>query len=257
MALFRRKKPTDATDGLVTAEEHATEDAPTDAGGPLLGPFDESDADQADPDLPRLDLGALRIPGIPGVNLQVEADPNTGQVVAVTAVQEDGAVQLQAFAAPRTEGLWDELRAEMLAELQAGPLPVEEDEGAFGPELRAMVPAVTPDGQQAAQPVRFTGVDGPRWFLRVVFLGRAAVAPDPDDDLHRMIRQIIVVRGGEAKAPRQALELKLPPEAMAASEDEADDADDVGEDAGETEEGGPDYGSLDPYERGPEITEIR
>ncbi|MGV1005289.1 MAG: DUF3710 domain-containing protein [Candidatus Nanopelagicales bacterium] len=249
MALFRRNKKQDDVAALAEDDSESAEPASTE---PASGPFDEADGHLADSALPRLDLGSLRIPGIPGIDLQVEADPNSGQVVAVTAIQNDGAVQLQVFAAPRSESLWDELRAEMLAELQKGTLPVEEAEGAFGPELRAMVPAVTPDGQQAAQPVRFTGVDGPRWFLRMVFMGRAAVAPDPADDLHRMIREVVVVRGGEAKAPRQALELRLPSEATA-SDDDAE-LEEVDEDS---EDDGRDYGQLDPFERGPEITEIR
>ena len=38
-----------------------------------------------------------------------------GDVVAVTLVLDDGALQLQPFAAPRSEGIWDEVRAEIRA----------------------------------------------------------------------------------------------------------------------------------------------
>ena len=265
MALFRRRATPDELPDEVEeleAAEDLDEESPDDSGDPGAstaaradGPFDSAEAELADSSLPRLDLGSLLIPGLPGIQVQVEADPSTQQVRAVTGVAGDAAVQLQPFAAPRSEGIWDEIRAEMLAEISAtAGATVTEGEGAFGPELRAVVPARTPDGTQVLQPLRFTGIDGPRWFLRAVFLGRAAVEPDPDDVLHTLVRQTIVVRGGEAMAPRDPLPLRLP-------EQESDAAEGQGADeelAGDAEDDVPSrYDDLDPFERGPEITEIR
>jgi hypothetical protein len=277
MALFRRRATPDevpseelrdAVDG--TGDDDVADDATDDAAGGLghdgldlraEGPFDVSEADRADAELPRLDLGSLRIPGLPGVGVQVEADQATNEVRAVTAVVEDAAVQLQAFAAPRHEGLWGEIREEMLAEIRGtADSQVTEAEGPFGPELRAIIPARTPDGQQVLQPLRFAGVDGPRWFLRVVFLGRAAVEPDPDDLLHALVRQTIVVRGGEAMAPRDPLPLRLPeqpPAGMAEGTDEDTDADTADPDDEQSGDAPSRYADLDPFERGPEITETR
>jgi hypothetical protein len=300
MALFRRRssrdeavdEPRDDLAGDVGPEEDdelldGEQDAPeagTAAARPAAerrdGPFDESEADLADPSVPRLDLGSLRIPGLPGIGVQVEADQATGAVRAVTAVLSDAGVQLQAFAAPRTEGLWDELREEMLAELAATPqAKVTEHDGPFGPEVRAIVPGRGPDGQQVLQALRFTGVDGPRWFLRAVFLGRAAVEPDPDDVLHALVRQTIVVRGTEAMAPRDPLPLRLPeqpPAGMAEAgdlpgagagagevepdagvDDPVDDLDLVDDEADDADEAPSRFTGIDPFERGPEITEIR
>ena len=283
MALFRRRSasnaaPDELTDEVVEELTEAAEtgaepgdDAPapdaTDAGyDRSAGPFDESEADLADQELPRLDLGSLRIPGLPGVQVQVEVDQNSQEVRAVTAIAGDGAVQLQALAAPRSEGLWEELRAEMLAELtSAQGATVSGDTGAFGPELRAVVPARSPEGKQVMQPLRFTGVDGPRWFLRAVFMGRAAVQPDPDDVLHTLVHQTIVVRGTDARAPRDPLPLRLPeqpPTGLSADPD--DPATEVALDVEEMDEAETSaqdvpsrYTDLDPFERGPEITEIR
>lgn len=243
MGLFRRNK--NAADQQA-ADAAAAEEAA--AAAPVTGPWDVSDEDRADADLPRLDLGSLRIPGLPEVDLQVEAEPATGEIAFVTAVAGEAAVQLQAFAAPRSMGLWEEVRAEMLAELTAGAAQVQEVDGPFGPELRALIPAQAPDGRPGLQPVRFAGIDGPRWFLRVVFLGRAAVEPDPADDLHRLVRETIVVRGSQARAPREQLPMQLPAQAH---EEFAHAAE------GEEDEDEPDYSTLDPFERGPEITEIR
>ncbi len=269
MALFKRRSAPEGAEGLeegVDAVDSVDEvediegaesvEGAADAPGPGFdrsqGPFDESESELADQDVPRLDLGSLRIPGLPGIGVQVEADPNTQEVRAVTGVGDGAAVQLQAFAAPRSEGLWDEIRAEMLAELaETAGARVAEGEGSFGPEIRGMLPARTPEGEQVTQPVRFVGIDGPRWFLRAVFLGRAAVEPDPDDALHLLVRQTIVVRGPSAMAPRDPLPLALPAQPVS-PEDAADtEVEDDLEDAEEK------FADLDPFERGPEITEIR
>ena len=269
MALFRRRSTPEGAEGF---DEHGdlAEDVEDLEGSDLTdedegnssgaagsgfdrsrGPFDESETDLADQDIPRLDLGSLRIPGLPGIGVQVEADPNTQEVRAVTGVGDQAAVQLQAFAAPRSEGLWDEIRAEMLAELaETAGAQVSEGEGAFGPEVRGTLPSRTPEGQQVIQPVRFVGIDGPRWFLRAVFLGRAAVEPDPQDALHQLVRQTIVVRGASAMAPRDPLPLTLPAQPVTADEGAEEEPD-------ETEAADDRFTDLDPFERGPEITEIR
>jgi hypothetical protein len=282
MALFRRRSTRDEgpdedlreeMDAAVEPDEVDELEEPEDEADSGLaprpgGPFDESEEHRADQDLPRLDLGSLRIPGLPGVGVQVEADQATGAVRAVTAVLSDAGVQLQAFAAPRSEGLWAELREEMLTELSStANAKVSEHVGPFGPELRAILPARTPEGQQVLQALRFTGIDGPRWFLRAVFLGRAAVEPDPDDVLHTLVRQTIVVRGGEAMAPRDPLPLRLPEqppagmaqEGSAPDDEDADDLVDAVPDEGDDEDDDAPsrYAGLDPFERGPEITEIR
>ncbi|HEX6887079.1 MAG TPA: DUF3710 domain-containing protein [Candidatus Nanopelagicales bacterium] len=273
MALFRRRAtpdevpPEELRDDLDAMVDEEADPAGQEhgGGGPghdgidlrTQGPFDVTEADSADQELPRLDLGSLRIPGLPGVGVQVEADQATNEVRAVTAVVEDAAVQLQAFAAPRSEGLWAEIRDEMLAEIRGtADTQVAEAEGPYGPELRAVIPARTPDGQQVLQPLRFAGIDGPRWFLRVVFLGRAAVEPDPDDLLHDLVRQTIVVRGPDAMAPRDPLPLRLPEQPPAGVAELADgERDDAEED--DAADRPSRYAELDPFERGPEITETR
>ena len=148
MALFRRRSAHDEAEDLAGAPTADLDEASADAQGQaevepadtgwsrVDGPYDHSEADQADQSLPRLDLGSLLIPGLPGIGVQVEAAPNTQQVRAVTAVAQEAAVQVQAFAAPTSSGIWDEIRAEMLAELSAtSGATVEEHEGPFGPEL--------------------------------------------------------------------------------------------------------------------------
>jgi hypothetical protein len=101
------------------------------------------------------------------------------------------------------------------------------------------------------------GIDGPRWFLRVVFLGNAAIDPDPEDSLHRVVRQTIVVRGGSAMPPRDPLPLTLPADATSAGPGDEAEVDDEVDDEGVPDGAEDRYADLNPFERGPEITETR
>jgi len=205
------------------------------------GPFDIGDV--TDPAAGgRVDLGGLWLPGRPGLEVRIEADQTTGEVVAVSLVLGEGALQVQPFAAPRSEGIWDDVRAEIRSGITRQGGTADEVQGPLGTELRTRVPVRAADGSQAVQPARFIGVDGPRWFLRGVITGRPALEPDTDADLVALFRDVVVVRGGEAMAPRDPIALHLPTAAVPDEEPE--------DDAAETS------GDLKPFERGPEITEI-
>jgi hypothetical protein len=60
--------------------------------------------------------------------------------------------------------------------------------------------------------VRFVGVEGPRWFLRGLFLGLAA-EPGGSPEVEQVFRDIVVVRGAEAMPPGEALPMRLPTQA--------------------------------------------
>ncbi len=206
------------------------------------GPFDSAELDGPDDD-GRIDLGALRIAGVPGMELRLEVDEAAGHVVGATAVIGDSAVQIQAFAAPRSMGIWDDIRSEIAESILAQGGTADEAHGPLGTELRTRMPSAGPDGRTVFAPARFTGVDGPRWFLRAVFSGRAANDEQAAAPLLQVVRDTVVVRGESAMAPREMLTLTLP-EAV--------------EPSGEPTPDGPVQTSdLKPFERGPEITEVR
>jgi hypothetical protein len=177
------------------------------------------------------------------MELRIDYDEGTGAVGAVTVVMGTAALQLQPFAAPRTIGIWDEVRPEIAAGItQQGGVATEKD-GPFGIELRARIPGVLPDGSSGTQLVRFVGVDGPRWFLRGVLTGAAYDDPAAAAPLEDVFRNAVVVRGSDPMPPREPIPLRLPQQAAPPAGDEAD------EPSGKA--------PLDPFERGPEITEVR
>lgn len=205
---------------------------------------DEADADEQEQSqaVPRLDLGGLRVALFEGVELRVDVDQESGQVAAVTVVDGPSAVQLTAFAAPRREGIWDGVRGEIAGSVSGAGGTVDQVVGIFGDELHAMLPGDATTGVKGLVPVRFVGVDGPRWFLRGLFTGPAARDPGAASRLEDAFRRCVVVRGDDPMAPGEALTLRMPeaiPEGLAAE--------------GTDDERAP----LAPPRRGPEITEIR
>lgn len=174
-----------------------------DGPAPEHGPYDSR---QAPDGVQRLDLGSLLIPALEGVEVRVQANPDGG-VEQVVLVHGDSALQLGVFAAPRSEGIWDEVRAEIAAAMKSDGAAPQEFDGPYGVELAARVN--TPEGPAD---VRFVGVDGPRWMVRALFQGLAAADPGQEGVLGECLRGLVVVRDEEARPVREALPMRLPRE---------------------------------------------
>ena len=87
-------------------------------------------------------------------------------------------------------------------------------EGPFGVELRRLLPVTTPEGQQGYQPSRMWVAEGPRWLLRGIVYGQAALEDDLEGAAGEMLtafRSVIVRRSEEAMAPGDLLSLTMPP----------------------------------------------
>jgi hypothetical protein len=208
------------------------------------GPWDVSEV--GDPGEGRVDLGGLFVPGVEGMELRVEVAGDA--IVAATVVLRDSAVQLQAFAAPKREGIWEEIREEIASGITQQGGVIDEVEGPLGWELRAQVPVQLPDGKHGVQMVRFVGVDGPRWFLRGVISGQGAVRPEQAGLLEQIFRDTVIVRGEAPMAPRDPIVLKLPEDAQMVPDGVQQ----------ESAEGGSRFGGgIEGLQRGPEITEVR
>ena len=207
-------------------------------------PFDRSekgpfDAAEDFPELNRLDLGALKVPVVDGMQVRLDTDDDSQRVLAVTLIHEGGGIQLQAFATPRSEGLWNTVRRQLATGVTSQGGEASELHTSLGKELAVEVPAKTEDGRPGKRAMRFAGVDGPRWFVRAVFSGKAVTDEEIRSELSALFRGVVVDRGHEAMAPRELIVLTAP---------QVD---------GDSETKDEDKDELNPFERGPEITEVR
>jgi hypothetical protein len=171
------------------------------------GPFDASERDTA---VGYVDLGAILIRPIEGLQIRLEVEEATRRVVAVTLDLNGSSLQLQAFAAPRSAGLWGEIRAQIAQSVASQGGTVEEIEGSFGPELIAKLPTSTADGRRGYRVAHFMGVDGPRWFLRGVMSGNAVMDRAAAEELEELFRSVVVDRGESPLPPSELLPLRLP-----------------------------------------------
>ncbi|MFC4006841.1 DUF3710 domain-containing protein [Nonomuraea purpurea] len=206
----RREQPEQAVDQESAAPERES------------GPWD---ADEPHPDTDRIDLGGLRLPHNPDFDVRLASVGD--QHVGVVVLYEENSLQLQALAAPRSTGLWDEIKTKIRAQAK----DLEEREGPFGTELTGEMKV---DGD--VRPARYLGIDGPRWFLLGVISGSGAFDEAVDGAFVEFIKDVVVVRGDEPMAREEPIPLRRPNEA-----------------ADETDEGP----SFNPFRRGPEISEIR
>ncbi|MFJ1744244.1 Protein of unknown function [Streptomyces sp. ScaeMP-e48] len=151
-------------------------------GGNLLrrgvefGPWDIGEVDISGLDL--VDLGGILVPPASGMIFRpVEVN---GEIIAVTLVQGDTALQLQAFIASE-ETVWEVVRADMISKMRKQGNSVETIVDKAGIEIRATVSVMTEPGATGTRDIRVLGSDGPGWMLRAVVSGSGA-SPGGDDE---------------------------------------------------------------------------
>ncbi len=189
----------DTQAGPASAEQPKS--APADRA--TAGPLDESEANAV---RPYVDLGGVKILPRPDLQLRLEVEEGSKRVVAVGLDYAGSTLQVQPFAAPRSSGLWHEIRAQIVEQINKQGGTIRPATGAFGPELLAEIPVAG----AAPKLARFIGVDGPRWFLRGVIAGDAASNPDAAAKVEDLFRSIVVVRGNTPMPPRDLIPLHMP-----------------------------------------------
>ena len=223
MSLFRKKSPTpeeQAFQSAISEQFDRPDDGEDDDEGDAVEPDTVIDID--DDGITRLDFGALKVPGVDGMEVRAELDDQQ-QVVGVAVMLDETVLQLQAFAAPKSEGLWDEVRQEIAEGIRGGQGKAREVDGPFGRELHAEVPVPTESGGEGRQPVRFIGRDGARWFLRGVVTGAGVNDAARAQGVESVFGGVRVERGTHAAPPRDPLPLSLPDDASLDSESDGVD----------------------------------
>lgn len=167
------------------------------------GPLDESEANAV---RPYVDLGGVKILPRSDLALRLEVEEGSKRVVAVGLDYAGSSLQVQPFAAPRSSGLWHEIRQQIVDQITKQGGRITPRDGVFGPELLAEIPVAGGQPRLA----RFIGVDGPRWFLRGVISGAGATDPAAAAQIEEIFRSIVVVRGTTPMPPRDLIPLHMP-----------------------------------------------
>ena len=173
------------------------------------GPFDSTEVINI---RPSVDFGAISLPIHEYVTPKLEVEEASSRIVALTVEHQGSSLQLQAFSAPGSEGIWHEIRGDLDRSIQAQGGKTEVVVGPLGPELNAQIP--TKDG--GSRLAKFIGVDGPKWFLRGVISGLALGDPLAMTYMIDIFRSVVVVRGVAPMPPKELLQLNAPPGAKKA-----------------------------------------
>jgi hypothetical protein len=168
-----------------------------------IGPFDLSELITL---RPSLDFGALQLPMREDVTLKLEVDESSSRIVALTVEHQGSAIQLQAFSAPGSAGIWHEIRRSIDQSILSQGGNTETVLGPLGPELNAQIPT-RGGGFRVA---KFIGVDGPKWFLRGVISGLALSDALAMTYIIEIFRSVVVVRGISPMPPKELLQLTAP-----------------------------------------------
>ncbi|NBR26621.1 MAG: DUF3710 domain-containing protein [Micrococcales bacterium] len=174
-----------------------------DSGFTLNGPYDISD-----PSAPKdvAVFGSICFVPSSLVTVRAEIEEGTGRMVALSFDYQDSTLQVQAFASPKGESLWEDVLSDITANLESQGVSLERHLGPFGAEIYAHIPI----SQDELKPVRMFGLSGDRWLLRGVISGSAVTELESKNELESVFRSIVIRRGQVPLPPRELLPLSLP-----------------------------------------------
>ncbi|MEU4313700.1 DUF3710 domain-containing protein [Nocardia sp. NPDC024068] len=169
------------------------------------GPYDYDDVAEVLENFAdtRLDLGSVIVPVPPGGQLQVEMTPQ-GTPQAVHLATEHGRITVAAYAAPKSKGQWRTVAADLAESLRKDNARVSVEKGPWGRELVAATEGAD---------LRFIGVDGYRWMIRLVAAGPSgstAAGSPLVAAARQVLSETIIRRGTDALPVREPLPVVLP-----------------------------------------------
>jgi hypothetical protein len=162
-----------------------------------------------------LDLGALFLPNIPGLEVHLDLDPRSGIGKSVSLHLNMTIAEVQVFAAAVNEDPWAIMRDAIVIGLREQKVDCTLEMGRFGTEVHAVMPTVDLDGNAHVQTVRFMGVRGSRWLVRAVVSGDGALSKGIQDEkaiteIDEVIARLVVNRGDAPLPPGERLGLRSP-----------------------------------------------
>lgn len=184
----------------VSSDSQETFDSSLTERGISCGPWDVNDDNVTDYD-DYLDMGALYLPYRKNIEILVKANKVNNEICGVTINLGDSSLEVEAYAAPKSLGLWDTIRDDFR---KKSPNATEVD-GTFGTELILPVSV-----KNKILETRIVGIDGPRWMLRGIFSGNAVHDSDDKTELDNYFSKIVVDRGDVPLAPRDLIPMHVP-----------------------------------------------
>lgn len=206
MALFGRSKANEDNDPV-----EATED--TDSFEEELEVSNRGPRDSDGQTVPKdyLDLGALYVPVVPGMQLRAQFEQDKVSLRRILLVVGASGIQVSIAAAPRSGGVWDELREQISSGIEQSGGTCTVEDGPYGKEIQAKVAVRMPDGSTGHSPLRIIGIEGPRWLARIDVQGAAAAGDEEQmAQCEEVIDRLIVNRGTEPRVRMEMLPLRLP-----------------------------------------------
>lgn len=214
MAIFRRRKQKEpeSIPDTVEPDDDQGEDLVWEVRGP-------KDADGQEAPDGYLDLGALYVPRIKGLQIRGNFEADKVTMRRVLLVLGSSGITVSVAAAPTSGGAWPELATQIEKSVTTAGGSVEREDGPYGLELQSRVATSLPDGSKALAPLRIIGCEGPRWLTRIDMQG-AAVAGDKAQKkaMEDLIDRLIIRRDDAPRIRFELLPLRLPKEALSGEE---------------------------------------
>lgn len=215
MTFFRRKKdrPQPEAADQTEVEVVAVEDEPE-----VVGPKDSGGRPA-----PKgyVDLGSLYVPSVSGMQLRAQFESDKETVRRILLIVGTSGIQVTVAAAPRSGGVWDELREQIQTSFVQAGGKAEIVEGRYGKEIRGLTAVKLPNGATGMSPVRIIGIEGPRWLVRIDIQGAAAAGDEEQAaNCDEIIDQLIIHRGSEPRVRLEGLPMRLPREKRVTERDD-------------------------------------
>lgn len=158
----------------------------------------------------RLVLGSIWVPMRTGLDVSAQISQDTGKLVSISLTYDQSIASVEVFAASKEQDAWAETRYEIANKLEATKVQPKMVDGTFGTEIHAVMPTYDQQGNATIQAVRFLGINGDRWFMRVTISGLAATDETAGIKLDELIADLVVDRGTEPMAPGSRLPISYP-----------------------------------------------